>query len=583
LVYQPGQPLDPNKKAFKGIREQNELAERFRRKHDRFPTEAEFSEMENAMARKKPNTLSLDQRNELLSKGYSRDTLDAIPQGDTYTQSELAVQRGRRKHQSPPNMSPASPAQPAVTCPRCGHSIKAKDTYCKACGVTLKKAPAPAAPTPAPAEAAPAVAQKARIDAVTKNDLLTLGYHFDDFSNMTQDEVDKILKEGIFAGGRRPLRTSSLAEKLGWKKVQGGYKHPKLGSLAVKGKAWQLQQGGKVVASGSSDTSWRVAARKLARENKPPMPYHTPSGECQCENNHGEHDDHSCPNGACNIVETTYGNFDMCYDCAQAVSPEFLKGHQQQWVLKRDGTIVLGPCTDIEITQYIHRNHSYSMSHALAHEGYSIAKAQPGDAVGNPTFSKDDQEMMKRMGIQANKAWKMRPPTGDAPKLLKERIGKTEWHSHDMSLAQHHPKCQCARCEPMGRPCDCKHCRALRVSQGKRAGWQNPLLKKADETALARVSKMETVGRQMVEKLREENSRKRNSMPEGFDFVGPAVSCSDWLTAMLRSIPNLMSMNIDYDLLLKELGKVWEKVKPGDDEEIPEPPAKMDSPLIVGE
>jgi len=197
--------------------------------------------------------------------------------------------------------------------------------------------------------------------------------------------------------------------------------------------------------------------------------------------------------------------------------------------------------------------------------------------------SEGDMEIQAAAGDSPNKAWKMRPPTGDAPKLLKERIGKTEWHSHDMSLAQHHPKCQCARCEPMGRPCDCKHCRALRVSQGKRAGWQNPLLKKADETALARVSKMETVGRQMVEKLREENSRKRNSMPEGFDFVGPAVSCSDWLTAMLRSIPNLMSMNIDYDLLLKELGKVWEKVKPGDDEEIPEPPAKMDSPLIVGE
>lgn len=40
--------------------------------------------------------------------------------------------------------------------------------------------------------------------------------------------------------------------------------------------------------------------------------------------------------------------------------------------------------------------------------------------------------------------------------------GFEEWSkfSHDMSVKVHHPDCQCIRCQPLGRPCDCNHCRS---------------------------------------------------------------------------------------------------------------------------
>ena len=45
--------------------------------------------------------------------------------------------------------------------------------------------------------------------------------------------------------------------------------------------------------------------------------------------------------------------------------------------LLRDGKVVLENCTDLEATAYIHRTHSYSFSHAVQHEGYSLVEREP--------------------------------------------------------------------------------------------------------------------------------------------------------------------------------------------------------------
>ena len=42
-----------------------------------------------------------------------------------------------------------------------------------------------------------------------------------------------------------------------------------------------------------------------------------------------------------------------------------------QCILRRDGVVVCRG-TELELWSYIHRNHSYSVSHALQYEGYSI-------------------------------------------------------------------------------------------------------------------------------------------------------------------------------------------------------------------
>lgn len=51
-----------------------------------------------------------------------------------------------------------------------------------------------------------------------------------------------------------------------------------------------------------------------------------------------------------------------------------------QYILKRDGREVMRG-TEQEIWQWIHRNHSYSIDHALRYEGYSIVPATSARAV----------------------------------------------------------------------------------------------------------------------------------------------------------------------------------------------------------
>jgi hypothetical protein len=47
------------------------------------------------------------------------------------------------------------------------------------------------------------------------------------------------------------------------------------------------------------------------------------------------------------------------------------------WILKRDGVEVTRG-TDIECIRYIHTCHSYSLSHALRYEGYSMEESNAG-------------------------------------------------------------------------------------------------------------------------------------------------------------------------------------------------------------
>ena len=44
--------------------------------------------------------------------------------------------------------------------------------------------------------------------------------------------------------------------------------------------------------------------------------------------------------------------------------------------LKRDDIIILETKTDSKIYEYIHKNHSYSVSWAMKHEGYKVYEGE---------------------------------------------------------------------------------------------------------------------------------------------------------------------------------------------------------------
>lgn len=92
------------------------------------------------------------------------------------------------------------------------------------------------------------------------------------------------------------------------------------------------------------------------------------------------------------------------------------------------------------------------------------------------------------------------------------------------------------------------------------------------EEALAKTTPEETMGRTLVDKLREK-SNIENQRP-GVSVIGPPVSLGDWAGAMLRRFP---------DMDLQDLGKIWDKVKPGEDEEVQEAPAKLKGKVIEGQ
>jgi hypothetical protein len=48
------------------------------------------------------------------------------------------------------------------------------------------------------------------------------------------------------------------------------------------------------------------------------------------------------------------------------------------FVLSRDGTIIM-TASEIMCWQYIHRNHPYSVAHALQYEGYAITEQPATD------------------------------------------------------------------------------------------------------------------------------------------------------------------------------------------------------------
>lgn len=49
--------------------------------------------------------------------------------------------------------------------------------------------------------------------------------------------------------------------------------------------------------------------------------------------------------------------------------------------LYRDDVFILASDNDFEIVKYIHKNHSYSLAHAVLHEGYKVM-------LGNKDISK---------------------------------------------------------------------------------------------------------------------------------------------------------------------------------------------------
>lgn len=60
----------------------------------------------------------------------------------------------------------------------------------------------------------------------------------------------------------------------------------------------------------------------------------------------------------------------------------------------------------------------------------------------------------------------------DFPKAvwLNRPVGdKPEVYTHDMAVKRHHRDCQCARCKPLERPCDCQHCREYRSTRQQRS------------------------------------------------------------------------------------------------------------------
>jgi hypothetical protein len=42
------------------------------------------------------------------------------------------------------------------------------------------------------------------------------------------------------------------------------------------------------------------------------------------------------------------------------------------YIIKRDGQEIKRVSSELEVVVYFHRTHSYSMSHALRYEGYTI-------------------------------------------------------------------------------------------------------------------------------------------------------------------------------------------------------------------
>ena len=49
--------------------------------------------------------------------------------------------------------------------------------------------------------------------------------------------------------------------------------------------------------------------------------------------------------------------------------------------LLRDGTTILCNVSDIDIFEYIHKNHSYSVHHAVWYEGYQVTDYQTGKKI----------------------------------------------------------------------------------------------------------------------------------------------------------------------------------------------------------
>lgn len=45
------------------------------------------------------------------------------------------------------------------------------------------------------------------------------------------------------------------------------------------------------------------------------------------------------------------------------------------YIIKRDGLEIKRVDSELAVVVYFHRSHSYSMSHALKYEGYTVEKA----------------------------------------------------------------------------------------------------------------------------------------------------------------------------------------------------------------
>lgn len=71
------------------------------------------------------------------------------------------------------------------------------------------------------------------------------------------------------------------------------------------------------------------------------------------------------------------------YDSSSVTYPSSPSG---QYILRRDGQEVIRG-SEQEIWQYIHRNHSYSINHALRYEGYSIAPVEGLSEVRGASFT----------------------------------------------------------------------------------------------------------------------------------------------------------------------------------------------------
>ncbi|HEX5426652.1 MAG TPA: hypothetical protein VFW94_24280 [Candidatus Acidoferrales bacterium] len=124
---------------------------------------------------------------------------------------------------------------------------------------------------------------------------------------------------------------------------------------------------------------------------------------------------------------------------------------------------------------------------------------------------------------------------------------------------------------------------ALREEANRlRPGGAKPVNAEMNQTRSRSLAKderpeLERVGQNLVDQIRDANARRRGRLPEGLDFVGPSVSFSDWAQAMVRHFGDEIT---DGNMSLKDIGDVWEKVKPPEDEDIALPPRRMETPLI---